>query len=309
LNPLKGFGLGLRPQHYQDVLEGATSVSWFEVVTENFLGDGGRPLSTLEKIRRDFPIAFHGVSGSLGSTDELNPNYFRRLKNLIARFDPFIVSDHCCWTRVGDQSFHDLLPLPFTREAARHVATQIAKVQDWLGRTILIENVSSYLSFVEDEMTEWEFLSEILRIADCGLLLDINNIYVSSVNHGFDPYTYLRGLPPERIGQIHLAGHSTHRTAGGQKYLIDTHDHPVCDEVWQLYGAAVRRFGRINTMVEWDAKIPKYGRLEAEIFKARQIEASQIEDLNAKIVQPIPYPSTTSNDVWKGNIVSDGVHF
>ena len=219
----QGFGLGLRPKHYPDVIEGGSSVSWYEVVTENFLGDGGRPLSILEKIRHNYSIAFHGVSGSLGSTDRLNDDlgrsYYRRLRNLIDRFEPFIVSDHCCWTRVGGQSFHDLLPLPFTREAAKHVASRISKVQDWLGRKILIENVSSYLSFAQDEMTEWEFLTEILETADCGLLLDVNNIYVSSVNHGFDPLAYLNGLPKARVGQIHLAGHSTKLTAEGRMSL------------------------------------------------------------------------------------------
>ena len=283
------------------------------------MGDGGRPLSTLEKIRRDFPIALHGVSGSLGSTDELNdelnnglknglknglndeldPTYFKRLKNLIVRFEPFIVSDHCCWTRVGGQNFHDLLPLPFTREAAQHVASRISKVQDWLGRRILVENVSSYLSFTQDEMTEWEFLSEILEIADCGLLLDVNNIYVSSVNHGFDPLAYIAGIPKERVGQIHLAGHSTNWTTEGQKYLIDTHDHPICDEVWKLYGSAVRRFGQINTMVEWDAKIPEYFVLEAEILKARKIE-----EQNAKQPQSLIIPPSTSTEIWTDNISS-----
>ncbi|MEO5971727.1 MAG: DUF692 domain-containing protein [Bdellovibrionia bacterium] len=297
--PYKGFGLGLRPKHYRDVLEGGSSVSWYEVVTENFLGDGGRPLATLEKIRRDFPIALHGVSGSLGSTDDLDKTYFTRLKNLIRRFDPFIVSDHCCWTRVNGQSFHDLLPLPFTQEAARHIATQITKAQDWLGQRILIENVSSYLSFAQDEMSEWEFLTEILEAADCGLLLDINNIYVSSVNHGFDPLAYLSGIPKDRVGQIHLAGHSTNWTDKGQKYLIDTHDHPVCAEVWSLYGKAVNHFGKINTMVEWDANIPNYNVLEAEILKARNVEKQ-----NAKQIETLPFSPRATTEIWTSGIRS-----
>jgi uncharacterized protein (UPF0276 family) len=301
--PYKGFGLGLRPKHYSDVLAGGSSVSWYEVVTENFLGDGGRPLSTLEKIRRDFPIALHGVSASLGSTDELDPQYFKRLKTLIKRFDPFIVSDHCCWTKAGGQSFHDLLPLPFTQEAAKHVASQISKVQDWLGQKILIENVSSYLSFNQDEMQEWEFLAEILKLADCGLLLDLNNIYVSSVNHSFNPLTYIVGIPQERVGQIHLAGHSTIWTDEGQKYLIDTHDHPVCNEVWDLYRASLQRFGQVNTMVEWDSNIPKYSVLEAEVLKAKKIQ-----EQNAKQSQ-IDFASPTSTQIWTNHISSAQAEF
>ncbi len=328
--PYKGFGLGLRPKHYTDVFEGGSSVSWYEVVTENFLGDGGRPLSTLEKIRRDFPIAFHGVSGSLGSTDNSNNNYnysssnsnhksndgfnlpyFKRLKNLMRRFDPFIISDHCCWTRVNGQNFHDLLPLPFTQEAAKHVSSQISRVQDYLGRKILIENVSSYLSFAEDEMTEWEFLTEILTRSDCGLLLDINNIYVSSVNHGFDPLTYIGAIPKDRVGQIHLAGHSTHWTPDGLKYLIDTHDHPICDEVWTLYSHAIQRLGKINTMVEWDANIPEYSVLEGEISKARQIEgqhAKQLQNISEASESSAFEPgfivsSRAPVEVWKNDII------
>lgn len=274
--PDAGLGLGLRPDHYADVLNGKAPVAWFEAVIENYLGDGGRPPALLEKVRRDYPVAFHGVSLNLGSTDPLNRPYLERLKRAIGRFEPFIVSDHCCWTGVGGENLHDLLPLPHTLAAARHVARRIQRVQDFLGRRILIENVSSYLAFAPrgrgvGEMTEWEFLSEVTARADCGLLLDVNNVYVSSVNHGFDPLAYLHGIPAGRVGQIHLAGHSERRAPDGRPYLIDTHDHPVRDEVWALYAEAVRRFGPVSAMVEWDADIPSFGTLLGELDKAREV--------------------------------------
>ncbi len=270
------FGLGLRPKHYRDVLGGGASVSWFEVVTENYLGDGGRPLQALEKVRENYPIALHGVSLSLGSTDPLDREYLKRLKAAMKRFDPEIVSDHCCWTGVQGRNLHDLMPLPFTPEVARHVADRIQRVQDYLGKRILIENVSSYLSFACDEMYEWEFLTDIVNRAGCGLLLDLNNVYVSSVNHGFEPLTYLNGLPCKSVGQFHLAGHSVCRTTEGKVYLIDTHDHPVCDEVWTLYAQAVNRFGSVRTLLEWDAQIPEFEVLLDELNKARVIEEKVI---------------------------------
>lgn len=276
LFPSLGLGLGLRPPHYREVLGGRASVSWFEVISENFMGDGGRPLAVLEKVRRDFPVALHGVSLSLGSADPSKNGYakehLQRLRALVKRFDPAIVSDHCCWTEARGRNLHDLLPLPFTDEAIGTVVSRVSQVQEALGRRILIENVSSYLSFPHSEMTEWEFLAEIARRADCGILLDINNIYVSSVNHGFDPLEYLAGIPGERVGQVHLAGHSILEGAKGKRFLIDTHDEEVCQEVWDLYAHAFRRFGDVSTMVEWDAKIPSYSRLEGEVRKAGAIQ-------------------------------------
>ena len=209
---------------------------------------------------------------NIGSTDPLDLSYLKQLKKLVDRVDPMMISDHCCWTGVNGQNVHDLLPLPFTEEVVKHIASRVAKVQDLLGRRMMLENVSSYLTFTLSEMTEWEFLSEIARRADCGLLLDVNNVYVSSVNHGFDPMDFLNGIPVERVGQMHLAGHSTKRLKSGRVYLIDTHDHPVCDEVWALYGKAVERFGVVNTMIEWDAKIPSFQRLEEELGKAARIQ-------------------------------------
>jgi uncharacterized protein (UPF0276 family) len=262
-------------------LEGRASVSWFEVVTENYLGDGGRAPAILERVRRDYPLAFHGVSMSLGSTDPLNRPYLSRLKRAISRFEPFIVSDHCCWTGVDGQNLPDLLPMPFTRQAARHVAARVSKVQDLLGRRILLENVSSYLTYPQDEMTEWEFLSEIVRASGCGLLLDVNNVYVSSVNHGFDPLSYLDGVPASSVGQIHLAGHTTRRLPDGRLFLIDTHDHPVCAGVWELYAQAVERYGAVGTMVEWDADIPEFSVLEAEIGRAKRI----VETIQERVLE------------------------
>jgi uncharacterized protein (UPF0276 family) len=270
-----GLGLGLRPKHFADVLEGRPQhdhVSWFEIVSDNYLGSGGRPLFYLEKVRRDFPIALHGISMNLGSVDPLDLGYLGRLKDLADRVEPFAISDHLCWTAQGGQQLHDLLPLPYTREAVSHVSARISKAQELLGRRILIENVSTYLEYSHSEMAEWEFVSEIARQSDCGLLLDVNNIYVSAVNHRFDPMDYLNGIPLERVGQIHLAGHSRYRSEAGETYLIDTHSKPVCAEVWDLYAETVKRIGAVNAMIEWDADIPEWSGLYAELLKAKQVQ-------------------------------------
>lgn len=265
-------GLGLRSAHYADVLSARPRVAqWFEVVSENYMADGGRPLHILEKIRADYPLALHGVSLSIGSVDELDSRYLKKLRGLIERFEPAIVSDHLCWTGVDGENLHDLLPLPYTEEAAAHVATRVERVQERLGRRILLENVSSYLTYEHAEMQEWEFLSEIARRTDCGLLIDLNNIYVSAVNHGFSVDEFLGGLPAGNIGQFHLAGHSTHTTSDGRTYLVDTHDHPICDEVWALYVKAIQRFGQVSTMIEWDANIPSFERLEKELEQAGKL--------------------------------------
>jgi hypothetical protein len=269
LHPPLGFGLGARPQHYDDLLgEFAGCVSWLEALTENYLVPGGKPLHYLGRLRERYPLVFHGVSLSIGGVDPLDEGYLDAVKSLSARFEPAWVSDHLCWTGVAGINLHDLLPLPFTESVVRHVVARIAHVQERLGRRIALENVSSYVAFAQSDMTEWEFLREIAERADCLLLLDVNNVYVSSVNHGFDPLAYLHGLPFERVQQFHLAGH---RDQNG--LLIDTHDAPVCEAVWRLYAAAVARVGPRSTMIERDDSIPPLAELLAELERARNLAA------------------------------------
>ncbi|MBI3448127.1 MAG: DUF692 domain-containing protein [Acidobacteria bacterium] len=266
--PSLGHGVGLRRDHFERVLQAPTRVGWFEVISENFMVRGGRPLDVLTRVRRDYPVVLHGVSLSIGTTDPLDDAYLARLKDLAARVEPAWVSDHLCWTGVGGRNAHDLLPLPYTEESLDHVASRVARVQEALGRRIALENVSSYLTYTASDMTEWDFLREVAERSDCGILLDVNNIFVSSVNHRFDPVEYVEAIPVERVWQFHLAGHSDHGT-----HLLDTHDHPVRDEVWDLYRHAVRRFGAIPALVEWDGNIPEWDRLEAESLRAKEIEA------------------------------------
>jgi uncharacterized protein len=262
--PYLGFGVGLRRPHYTHILTEHPAVDWFEVVTENFMVPGGRPLQVLEKVRERYPIVLHGVSMSLGSVDPLNRDYLARLRDLARRFEPAWISDHLCWTGVGGRNLHDLLPLPYTEEALTCVARRIRQVQETLERPILIENVSSYMNFTNSTMKEWEFLSAVADEADCGLLLDINNIYVNAFNHGFEAECYIDSIPASRVMQYHLAGHSDHGA-----YLLDTHDHPVRPEVWSLYERAARRFGEISALVEWDDNIPEFATLEATAGEAR----------------------------------------
>jgi uncharacterized protein (UPF0276 family) len=264
--PMLGYGVGLRRQHYSHVLETRPQVDWFEVVSENFMVAGGRALEVLEGVRASYPIAMHGVSMSIGSTDPLNRDYLKQLRDLARRFEPAWISDHLCWTGVGGRNLHDLLPLPYTEEAIRHVVARIREVQDALERPILIENVSSYMAFADSTMTEWEFISAIADEANCGILLDINNIFVSAFNHRFDANEYIDAMPAERVVQYHLAGHSDHGT-----YLLDTHDHPVRDEVWALFERAVRRFGAVSAIVEWDDNIPEFPELANTADRARDI--------------------------------------
>jgi uncharacterized protein len=263
---LAGYGLGLRTPHYEAVLNEPHAIDWLEVITENYLVPGGKPLYYLERIRERFPLVMHGVSLSIGSTDPVDVDYLAGVKALAARIEPHWISDHLCWTGIDGRNLHDLLPLPYTEEALASVVARVDQVQDALGRQILLENVSSYLSYRASEMSEWEFLREVLVRADCALLLDVNNIYVSSVNHGFDPLTYLDAMPASRVRQIHLAGHSD---LGG--HLIDTHDHPIVEAVWNLYGEAVARFGAVPAMIERDDNIPALGELVAELQIARDI--------------------------------------
>jgi uncharacterized protein (UPF0276 family) len=266
-----GHGVGLRPKHYGQYLESKVRVDWVEAISENFMRIGGRPLAVLEKVRRDVPVALHGVSLSIGSTDPLNAQYLLELDELVRRIEPAIVSDHLCWGSHGGRYVHDLLPLPFTEEALEHVVRRVQAVQERLKRRILLENVSSYLTYAESTLSEWDFLSEVAERADCGILLDINNIYVSAKNHGFDPFEYLEAIPIQRVVQFHLAGHSN---CGD--YLLDTHDQHVCADVWNLYCEAVRRFGLVSTLIEWDEKVPELNVLLAESRLAREFEMKSL---------------------------------
>jgi uncharacterized protein len=262
-----GFGLGLRTNHYQDFLTTQQPVDWLEIISDNYLGAGGKPLQMLDAIRADYPVVMHGVSLSIGSADGLDMAYLQQIKQLAMRVEPLWISDHLCWSGLSGKNSHDLLPLPYTEEALRLVVNHIQQVQDILGRRFVIENVSSYLTYASDEMTEWAFLREVCERADCHLLLDVNNIYVSSVNHGFDARAYLQHIPPKRIQQIHLAGHSDNGT-----HIIDTHDHPVAEPVWALYADACRHAGQVATMIERDDNIPELAELLAELDRARQID-------------------------------------
>jgi uncharacterized protein (UPF0276 family) len=267
-SPPLGFGLGLRVDHYEAILADNPAVDWFEALTENYLVPGGKPLDYLMRIRERFPVVMHGVSLSIGSTQPIDRTYLAQVKALAARLEPEWVSDHLCWTGVAGRNMHDLLPLPYTEEALANVVERVRTVQDILGRRILLENVSSYVSYRDSQVTEWQFLREIAERADCLILLDVNNIYVSSVNHEFDPLDYLNAIPVDRVQQIHLAGHEDHGD-----YLIDTHDHPVPDPVWELYSVALRRFGNVSTMIERDANIPPLEELCSELDAARQLAA------------------------------------
>ncbi|GAC1451887.1 MAG: DUF692 domain-containing protein [Steroidobacteraceae bacterium] len=266
LTPTLGFGLGLRVDHYDAILADRPPVDWFEILTENYLVPGGKPLNYLMRFRERYPLAMHGVSLSIGSTAPLDLDYLRQVKALAARVEPAWISDHLCWTGVAGRNAHDLLPLPYTEEALAHVVARVRTVQDFLGRRILLENVSSYVAYRDSRLSEWEFLGEIAVRADCLILLDVNNIYVSAVNHEFKALEYLNAMPVERVQQIHLAGHENRGD-----YLIDTHDQPVPDPVWELYAAAVRRFGAVSTMIERDDHIPPLGELCAELTQARAL--------------------------------------
>jgi uncharacterized protein len=254
--PALGWGIGLRRPHYAEILERRPTVDWFEVTTENFMVPGGRPLEVLEAVRANYPIVMHGVSLSIGSTDPLNRTYLQDLARFARRFESSWISDHLCWTGVGGRTLHDLLPMPYTEEAVEHCAKRIRQVQEFLGRRILIENISSYLQYRASRMSEAEFLTAVAEESDCGILLDINNVYVNAFNHRFNSKRYLDVLPIERIAQFHLAGH---QDCGA--YLLDTHDHTVSEGVWELYDYAVERFGPVTTLIEWDDRIPSFAEL------------------------------------------------
>lgn len=264
--PCLGFGLGLRVEYYESLLEHPGGVEWLEVVSENYMVPGGRPLMWLDRFRERFPLVLHGVSMSIGSTDPLDEGYLARLAALARRVEPMWISDHLCWTGVQGVNLHDLMPLPYTEEALAHVVDRVRRVQDTLGRRILLENVSSYISFADSQLTEWQFLAAVAERADCLILLDINNIHVSAHNHGFSPLDYLDGIPASRVQQFHLAGHEQ-----GGPLLIDTHDAPVIGAVWELYVEAVRRYGRVSTMIERDDHMPPLAELMCELEHARQL--------------------------------------
>lgn len=275
--PFLGYGLGLRTEHYHDILESKPKVDWFEALSENYMIPGGKPLDFLDKIRADYPVVMHGVSLSIGSATPFDENYLRDLRKLADRIQPAWISDHLCWTGVHGQNMHDLLPLPYTEETANHVAERVGIVQDYLGRRILLENVSSYASYVDSTMTEWEFISLVAEKADCLLLLDVNNIYVSSYNHNFKAKTFIDGIPGDRVQQIHLAGHHNYGD-----YIIDTHDAPVIDPVWELYRYAITKLGQVSTMIERDDKMPDLKTLVDELQIAR--------DINKEIIRKDKHP-------------------
>lgn len=273
-----GFGLGLRTTHYNEILAARQPVDWFEILSENYMVPGGRPLAMLDAIRADYPMVMHGVSMSIGTPQGPTPEYLQQLKKLMQRIEPLWVSDHLCWTGVHGKNMHDLYPLPYTEESIAVIVQNVRRVQDALGRQLVLENVSSYLSFASDSMPEWEFVAAIAEQSDSLILLDVNNIYVSSVNHGFDPLTYLNAIPVDRVQQIHLAGHHNHG-----HYIIDTHDHPVADPVWDLYAQALRRFGPVASMIERDDNIPPLAELIAELDIARRIAAEVATEVAAEV--------------------------
>jgi uncharacterized protein (UPF0276 family) len=267
-------GVGLRTPHYREVIDTPPDIAWFEVHSENFFADGGKPHEILEQVRTQYPISLHGVGLSLGSTDPLNLWHLNKLKGLIDRYEPGLVSEHLCWCSVDNRYVNDLLPLPYTQEALRHIVQRIEQVQEYLGRQILIENLSSYLQFTDSSIPEWEFVSAVAKQSGCGILLDVNNIYVNARNHGFDPITYLETIPVAAVKEMHLAGHSDEGDC-----LIDTHSKPVTEAVWQLYARAVEQFGRVPTLIEWDMDIPPLQILLDEATHAQQIMEARYEQV------------------------------
>lgn len=272
--PFFGFGLGLRTEHYQYVVEQRPAIDWFEILSENYMVDGGKPRYYLDAIRENYPLMMHGVSMSIGSTDPLNMEYLGKLKSLADDIQPEWISDHLCWTSVNNINSHDLLPLPYNQDTLDHLVERIKFVQDYLEKPFLIENVSSYLTYKSSEMEEWEFLNEVARLSGCKVLLDINNIYVSARNHGFIPEHYVDGLDKNIVWQFHLAGHSDY-----VDYVIDTHDHDISDPVWDIYRHALKHFGPVNTMVERDDNIPPFTELYAELKTAKNIATRELPEI------------------------------
>ncbi len=273
-----GIGIGLRVPHYRHILEKKPICDWFEIISENFMVDGGRPLEVLESILEQYQVVQHGVSMYLGNADPLDLDHLRKLKALAKRTRTPWLSDHLCWGSVNGRFSHDLLPMPYTMSVAKHTASKIRQAQDFLEVPLLVENVSSYAEFSQNEMTEWDFLAEVVERADCGILLDVNNIYVSSQNHGFDSLDYLKSLPHHRVGQIHVAGHTRL-----DHVILDTHDQPVSDPVWSLYEKAVNLCGPVPTLLEWDDRIPSFDEVQAEALKARPYQLSEADRSSIKL--------------------------
>ena len=264
--PFLGYGLGLRTEHYEEIFSSEPPIDWLEIISENFMVKGGRQLYHLDRIKEKYPLVMHGVSLSIGSTDPLNMDYLKDLKELEKRVEPKWISDHLCWTTFGGHNTHDLMPLPYNQETLKHVVERVKIVQDYLGRQILLENASSYVTYKASDMQEWEFIKAIAEEADCLMLLDVNNIYVSGFNHDFDPKTYIDHIPSERVWQIHLAGHENNG-----EFIVDTHDHPVIDEVWAFYDYTLSKMGNVTTMIERDDHITPLPELIKEIDRARKI--------------------------------------
>lgn len=269
--PNLGLGVGLRSAHFPYILGQWPAVDWFEIISENFMDSGGRPRYVLDQIAERYPVVMHGVSLSVGSTDPLDIDYLVRLRRLADQIGARWISDHLCWTGVMGRNSHDLLPIPLNDESLAHVCGRVRTVQGILERPLILENPSTYVTFANSTMNEWEFLARMAHETGCGLLLDVNNVYVSSVNHGFDAVEYIRSVPHERIVQMHLAGHSVFPT-----HLIDTHDHPVTDPVWELYRLAHELTGGVSTLLEWDAQIPPFPMVHAEVLKARDYMAAEL---------------------------------
>jgi uncharacterized protein (UPF0276 family) len=265
-HPFLGYGLGLRSAYYQQILEQSPNVDWFEVVSENFMVQGGKALYYLDAIAERYPLVMHGVSLSIGGPHALDPDYLQQLKKLADRVQPAWISDHLCWSRGNAHQLHDLLPLPYTEESLEYIAGRVAQVQDVLQRPLVLENVSSYVRAASDDFSEWEFLAALSRVSGCELLLDVNNVYVSSRNHGFDAWAFIQSLPADKVRQLHLAGHSDYGD-----YVIDTHDHPVSDPVWALYQRTLEHFGPVATLLERDDHFPPFEELLDELQKAREL--------------------------------------
>ena len=289
-----GFGVGLRTVHFSHILKQQPDVDWFEVISENYRDSGGRPRYVLDQVAERYPVVMHGVSMSIGSTDPLNFDYLRKLKLLAKDVRARWVSDHLCWTGVAGINTHDLLPIPLNEYTLKHVVERIRTVQDVLERPLVLENPSTYVGFADDTMTEWEFLAQMAEQADCGLLLDVNNVYVSSVNNDFDPVEYIRSVPHERVAQFHLAGHTNCQT-----HLIDTHDGQVIEAVWELYRLARQLSGDVSTLLEWDAKIPEFPVVHAEVLKARDCFETRRVGADMRTLD-----TDAETPVWNGAIKS-----
>ncbi len=293
-----GLGVGLRTVHFNHILRQQPRVDWFEIISENFIDSGGRPRYVLQQLAEQYPIVMHGVSLSIGSTDPLDFEYLKKLKTLAKEVNAGWISDHLCWTGVAGRNTHDLLPIPFNRQTLQHVVERVRIVQDFLQRPLVLENPSSYVTFRDSTMDEWEFITRLAEKTDCGLLLDVNNVYVSSFNHDMDPVEFVSSLPHERIVQFHLAGHSNYTT-----HLIDTHDNHVIDPVWELYRLAHKLTGGVSTLLEWDARIPPFPVMHEEVLKAKQFMGEHLEAAEGESL-PTAAPGPAAGTTGTGDVSS-----